>query len=47
MEISLKKPLDEEKIQKLMFDMEMIQALILELKLDSSKFMHNTSGGQE
>ena len=46
MEMSLKKPLDEEAVQKFMFDIEMIQALILELKLDSSKFMDNTLGGQ-
>lgn len=46
MEISLNKPLNEDTIKTLMFDIDLIPAIILELKLDSSKFMDNTLGGK-
>lgn len=38
MEISLKKPINEESIKAFMIDIELIPAIINELRLDSSKF---------
>jgi hypothetical protein len=38
MEISLKKPINEESIKAFMTDIELIPAIINELRLDSSKF---------
>ena len=46
MEMSLKKPLNELAIQDFMFDIDLIPAIISELKLDSSKFMDSTLGGK-